>query len=502
MGIFEAMEIIDGVQSMFGMGESQRRSRLGVGVAKWDETQSWYYRNPVAGWIEKKGKTIPDKLISDCGDEFGKLSWKDRYLLLRNVKKALAMRTYADLPRYIRRKFDQRRYWNKRNRQAINLLEQLFPSLQFSYSTPLPEAYNRGYVNVVVSGDGNSKKARVAEMSRSHSIWLDPVDAPKELYKYRLRINRVIKWSYSQGYVPIMMTLTTYHRWHHLDELRVLLLEAWKDLISSYAGRKRLDEVDLQGWVRRLEITINDGTNGSKSNDGWNPHFHAIIIVPKDKLKLLSDLEQKWRDAWADYVCKRFEKIFGEKIAPSFVDALRKHGLVFSRYSKGSKKGQLRPVDTGDYLAKIMGYDSPEVYGGDSELTSDTLKDSKIPFDLIRDSSLPAANVDLFVEYALATKGVPAFRFSGGLEDRVNEYFAKHPDQYAEVDETLPTESVVASISNHVHQILYRNNLLDDLKKVATKGYDALCSWLKQIYVDLGVPELNECPFALPRPPS
>ena len=516
------MGIVDGIKSMFNMGESKRRSHLGLGVADWESSQSWYYRNPIAIWLDSE-KKVPDKLVSDFQDEFGKIPFRERHVLLRSVKKALAMRTYEDLPERIREKTDQRRDWNKKNRSTSNLLEQYFPSLQFSYSTPLPVAYRKGSVDLVVSEKGDGKgdkklKAHVADIARSHSIWLDPVDAPKELYKYKLRINRVIDWAYNQGYVPIMMTLTTYHRWHYLDELRIVLREAWKDFFSSYAGRKRVAKVDLQGWVRRLEITINDSDKMDFStgeilvddgkpafNSGWHPHFHAILVVPKDKVQLLSDLEQDWRNAWVECVQKQFVRVFGEEIDSSYLPAFRQHGLVFSRLSKNcskGKKGDLRPVDTSDYLAKIMGYDSPEVYGGDSEMTASDTKNSKIPFDLVRDVSLPASNVDLFVEYAFATKGVPAFRFSGGLEDKVNAYFEAHPEKAKSSDNGSFVSSVIGSLNNDIYRLLCRNFLLDDLKKKIAEGYDALCSWLKDTFVELGVPELCDCPFALPRPPT
>ena len=186
------MGIIDGLKNMFNTSGSRRRSRLNVGVAKWEDSQPWYYRNLLAHWLDD-ANNLPDKLVTQCGDETGQISLKDRYLLQRNGKKALAMRSVETLPDYIRQKIDQRRDWNKQNRPASNVLEQFFPSFQFSYATPLPQAYRKGSVDLVVSENG---KARVSDIARSHSIWLDAVDAPKELYKYRLRIQRVINWAY------------------------------------------------------------------------------------------------------------------------------------------------------------------------------------------------------------------------------------------------------------------------------------------------------------------
>lgn len=85
---------------------------------------------------------------------------------------------------------------------------------------------------------------------------------------------------------------------------------------------------------------------------------------------------------------------------------------MFSRVYDGDAKsyGALRQVDDSNYFAKIMGYDPTGVYGSDKEMTSATLKNSKIPFDLIRDLSLPAGDVDLWIEYAII-----AALFAGAL---------------------------------------------------------------------------------------
>ena len=414
-------------------------------------------------------------------------------------------------------------YLALRSVEDFDSLLNLFPSLKFAHESMLPQAHRSGFVNLVVSEKG---KARVADVARSHSIWLDPVDATKELYKHRLRINRIIKWAYKNNFVPILMTLTVYHRRNNLDGLNHVLGDAWRDLLSGYSGRRRAADVDLQGWIRRLEININDGIVNSDgeflSNSGFHPHYHALLIVPCDKLELLSDSEQEWRDAWVSAVCKRFEAEFSEKVDESFLPAFREHGLVFSRVYDGDKKsyGALRAVDTGDYLAKIMGYDPVEIYGVnerlaevalaldrdertyavygiDNELASTSLKGNKIPFDLIRDPSLPAANVDLWVEYAIATKGVPAVQYSHGLEKRVNDYFEDHP-QVKDSYKVCPAENVVASLGGDVYQLLYRNFKLKELYEKVAEGYDALCSWLERTFVSFGVPELCTCPIACP----
>ena len=510
------MGIIDELKDLFNTGESKRRSRLGVGVAKWAEEQTWYFSNLLSSAVEQP---LPETLYG-----IGRITRKNPFALLRRSKEFLAMRSIDDLSPAIRDWLDQRYPWNKEQRPAKTLLD-LFTALKHSYSSPLPGAYRSGDVDLVVSEQG---KARVPEIARSHSIWLDPVDAPKELYKYRLRIDDCLTWAYDNGYVPIMMTLTVFHRWHDLRPLLRVLKKSWSSMFSGSKWRRMAAQVGLEDYIRRLEVTINDGDdlflqkaaclNCSKSvkiegcgeptdkhsrlrtNAGWHPHFHAIWFVPKDKLEFLSDMEDKFRDAWLKCVQKQFKKEFGKEIDPSYLSAFREHGLWFSRYSEGLKKGHLRPVDSSKYLAKIMGYDPANVYGGDTEMTAETLKDSKIPFDLLLE--VTASNVDLFCEYAIATKGVAAFTFSKGLQDKVDNYFELFPHKRASKSNQPLAEKLVATIKRDVFQFIQRNSLYPMLLKKISEGYDALCSWFKQLYVDFGVPELADLSFAMPRPPT
>lgn len=277
-----------------------------------------------------------------------------------------------------------------------------------------------------------------------------------------------------------MMTLTLYHKWHDLRNLLEILTKAWNEFTSNDKKRRGIWNDIVKGWIRRLEITINDGTEEEMSNKGWHPHFHVILMIPKHRLQELSDAEQEWRDAWVKAVCKHFEKVEGEVIGEGYVNALRRHGLLFSR----DRKGNLRPVKDSKYMAKIMGYDNAEVFGGDKELTTDTLKDSKTPFDLLLFPELPAGNIDLFCEYALATKGIPAFRFSKDLEKKVREYYAAHPKQSAM--SPCPDETVVATISHEAYQIIYQNFKVEELKAKISEGYEAVCDWFKQTFTELG----------------
>ncbi len=485
------------MKNTFNTSCSKRRSQLGLGVADWGNDDAWYYSNLLSNLVLVQ---LPDTLYG-----IGRVTRWNVYALLRRVKEYLAMRSIDDLPEEERKRLDQRYFWNKGLRFVKTLLD-YFTALKYSYSSLLPYAHRTGNVDLVVSDKG---KARVSDIARSHSIWLDPVDAPKELYKYRLRIDDCLDWAYANDFVPVMMTMTLFHRWHNLRPLLRVLRKAWSSMFSGAKWRRVAASIGLEDYIRRLEITFNDADEnfddkGSpQTNAGWHPHFHAIWFVPKDKLDVLSGMEEEFRAIWVKCVQKHFKKEFGEEIPESYLPAFLKHGLWFSREfdGKADSYGKLRPVKDSEYLAKIMGYDPAEVYGGDKEMTSATLKNSKIPFDLLLE--VTASNVDLFCEYAIATKGVAAFTFSKKFErEKVAAYFEKNPSRKKRSLKQCPAEKRVAVIGRDVYQFIQRNSLYPMLLKKVSEGYDALCSWLKQIYVDFGVPELAEVPFALPRPPT
>ena len=202
---------------------------------------------------------------------------------------------------------------------------------------------------------------------------------------------------------------------------------------------------------------------------------------------------------WAKIVAAQFKKEFGEEIDASYMPAFEAHGLHFSRYNKGERKGELRPVKDSIYLDKIYGYDSMNVYGSDSEMTASVIKDSKVPFDLLRE--VTAGNIDLWTEYAIATKGLPALQFSRPLIKKINEYFEAHPDKDP-IPKGLPPSKVVAHLETTIYRLFYRNFLIPQLKAKAAEGFEALFSWVKDKMVELGVSALCDDPTALPRPPN
>lgn len=483
---------------------SKRRERLGLGVTE-PKGEAWYYRTRPVRWL----KTA-----------LNPYNREDSWYLLNNSKLFLASR----IPSLsLCKQLDKRREWNVEQRPLETVLD-LFPSVKYSQSSFLPMAHRRGFVDlkvaiptekkyfdgvssvdnfVDVSNSADNKKfskpkVRVDDIARSHNYRLDPVDAPKELRKYQIRIARVIAYAYEIGCVPIMATLTTYHRWHALRGLVDVLQKARSHLFDGRQGRRLAKEMGLLGYLNRLEETINDGDENTH-NAGWHPHFHCLFVIPRDNLEKVSGMEQELRERWVSLICKYFKEEFGEEIPESYLPAFKEHGFWFSRYSKGVFKGQLRPVKDSQYLAKIMGYDPADIYGGDKELATANLKDSKIPFDLLREYT--AANVDLWNEYAIAMKGVVGFRFSKGLEKAAADYFDAHPSKNPFSDK-CPDEEVLARLDNAVYQLFYRNYKIPQFLQKAREGVESLKKWMQETFVELGFPHLCVNPLAMPHAPD
>jgi len=344
-------------------------------------------------------------------------------------------------------------------------------------------------------------------------------------YKRRLEIQRALQWGYDNGFIPVMMTLTIFHdwTWQPLTKLIAVLRKSYEDLFGHKVGGKLKDAIGFKYRIFRMEETLDMksplvskdeqepvGSDKHDGKHGWHPHYHVVLFVPKDNLNILSDLEPTLKARWQKLVQKHYVKFVGKEIPESYLPALYEHGLMISRYSKDvkdkrgrviHKQGELYQVDDSKYLAKIMGCDSAEMYGGDKEMSESMQKDSMSPFDLLRGKPT-AETADLWNEYAVATKGLSCFRFTKGFKKIIDEYFAQHPNRDP-VKMKKPKEFTIAPLREEVYHLLYRNLKLGEVKRtvsdfVKTAGcnvseiYELIFDWLKKLFVSWGLPEPTE----------
>ena len=446
------------------LGSSKRRAHLGVDIAVLGETKLGNIDSFDNSFL---GTSRLDKI--------------SRFRMLRRSKMLLGMRSVSE---ELIRRLEKRREWN-RDREITTVLD-LFPSLKFSYSSKCGKKFDDS-VEIKVSGTN----ACVGDIARSHSIRLDPVDAPKELYKYRLRIQKIIEWAYAVNVVPIMMTLTIFHRWQNLDSLCRIIGGAWSDLFRGPYGIERKRQMGLVGYIRRMEETFNDGdANFNEScNAGWHPHYHVILLIPREKLHEVSAFEETLKDVWVKLVCRHYKKELGEEVPKSYLPSLRRHGLVFSRYSsveharrcgcRHGVAGGLFEVKDGAYLSKLFGLDVSVRRGVESELTMPFSKNGKAPFDLLC-GEVTANLADLWCEYAIATKGLACFTFSHGLQQQVDEYFFSRGIR--EVFGGDSSQEFKFCLRPADYKKLYRNFALEKMFEVARQGEGVLRDWLKKSF--------------------
>lgn len=509
------MGIVDELKKIFNMSESRRRSHVGMDVAFWDAgglgiIESFSPPKKKNNPEKKIGEVLPDVILGDT-----ELEIKQSMEMLRRSKMYLGMRKPDE---ELVKKLERRRDWNIANRPIENNLD-LFAAVKYSYSSAMP--CNKGQVDLVVSSNG---KARFAGVAHSNNMRLDPVDAQKISYKRRLEIQRALQWGYDNGFIPVMMTLTIFHdwTWQPLTKLIAVLRKSYEDLFGHKVGEKLKKAIGFQYRIFRMEETLDmrsplvaqEFVEGEKhehdGKHGWHPHYHVVLFVPKDNLNILADLEPKLKARWQKLVQKHYAKFVGKEIPESYLPALYEHGLMVSRYSKDvkdkrgrviHKQGELYQVDDSKYLAKIMGCDSAEMYGGDKEMSESMQKDSMSPFDLLRGK--PTAEIaDLWNEYAVATKGLSCFRFTKGFKAVIDEYFAQHPNRDP-VKMKKPKEFTIAPLREEVYHLLYRNLKLEEVKRTISdfvksadfdisKVYELIFDWLKKLFVRWGFDEPSE----------
>ena len=528
------MGIVDELKKMFNMSESRRRSHVGMDVAFWQAGGL----GTIGTFPLKKKETavslLPDVILGDS-----KLTRKQRYEMLRRSKMLLSMRRADDA---VAKLLERRKDWNIARLPVIENNLDLFPAVKYSYSSRRPDKHE---ISLVVSDGGN---VRFDGLVRSCNMRLDPVDAPRIAYQKRKDIQRALQWGYDNDFIPVMFTFTIFHdhTWQPLDVLISVLRSAYDDIFDHSVGERLRDKIGFRYRIFRMEetldmknplaaqdepefVSVGGGEHERGQHDGkhgWHPHYHVILFVPKDNLKVLDELESTLKLRWQKLVQKYYAKFVGKEIPESYLPALYEHGLMISRYSEDvvdengdviHKQGEIYQVNDTEYFGKLMGCDSAEMYGGDKELTNSLNKNAMSPFDLLR-MPVTAEIADLWNEYAIATKGKSCFRFARGFKKVINEYFEQHLDRDP-VSASKPEESIVASLRDSVYHLLYRNFKVEEIRRTISdfaktaglnvaKLRELLFEWLKKLFVDWGLDEPSEKDlfvgrkFVFARPPD
>lgn len=247
--------------------------------------------------------------------------------------------------------------------------------------------------NVSVFFDAEHQAAVLGGVATCGSVWACPVCATKIQQRRRGELSTLLDWSYSQGFTPLMVTLTFPHtRFDSLADLLSKQRAAFKLLRSGKAWQDFKKRYGFGGLVRSLELT--HGANG------WHPHTHELWLCRlslSDQASFLDFLRSRWAACCAK------------------VGLLDRANAVQDRAFLLHSVDVRFEVSSSDYLCK---QDQSRAWGADRELASSTSKQGRSsgvhPHEfLIRQAPGDAA---LYLEYVVSMKGARQLFWSHGLK--------------------------------------------------------------------------------------
>jgi hypothetical protein len=230
------------------------------------------------------------------------------------------------------------------------------------------------------------KKAHYKGLERCASVWLCPLCSAKISERRRVELVSAIASAQMMGLQVFMMTLTIPHGIG--DDVKLIkhkMLNAWRKMTTSRAGKDMRKLLNVQGTIRALEVT--------HGQNGFHPHFHVLIFTSSTSTP----------------------QTFQSAFYPLWLDACIKSGLPAPSEARGLK------VDDG---SKAAHYASK--WGLEDEMTKGHTKTSKgekgmTPWDFLRDILLTDSkrSEGLFRVYADTFKGSRQLYWSNGLKSKL-----------------------------------------------------------------------------------
>ena len=263
-------------------------------------------------------------------------------------------------------------------------------------------------------------------LAQCGSVWVCPECAAKIQARRADENLQAIKWASEQGYHVSFITLTATH---NASERLVDLIDRFTAAYRRYGRSSTMSRVrksvGFVGSIKAVETT--HGVNG------WHWHAHVIYITESPLGGYADDLQGAWLRALES------EQVFDSNDERAASAALA-HAFRFDAIEKADDGKQAKGV--AEYLAKmassweaLAGVDEADKLEG---LAAETARlntklgraRNRTPFQILRDAIMInpddetqdaaySADLRLFVEYALATKGRQQIVWSHGLKAMV-----------------------------------------------------------------------------------
>ena len=232
----------------------------------------------------------------------------------------------------------------------------------------------------------NGKRAIFIGNSSCKNAWTCPKCAVKKARTACIEISGIIETMKLRGLVPVMMTLTVPHSKNQKAEFSVdVLYTAWR----KFKNGKRINvtskafdrsgnpfsrccrDLGISHWYYAAEATYGD--------NGWHPHFHVLLFLPKKNVKRLGSYESQLRRYWFKTVLRcMLERWKNDGKSDSRAEFLRRRIIeqrnAVSRPLFLSKdgNGNVAVVSAANYLAGVSASNAA------FELSSIHLKESRV----------------------------------------------------------------------------------------------------------------------------
>lgn len=313
----------------------------------------------------------------------------------------IPMRSYEPLQvddrvAHRRQRYRRRAVAQRRDVRAARAAAGLDPYGTDGWAKPSRRAFcgrarSIGSVAVKVRHDEAGSHAHFSGIQHCGSVWACPVCAPIIRRERAEEITEGARRHIATGGGIAMVTFTIRHsRVDGLRDSMRVLADAYSDMSRSRAFRDWKDERGMVGYITATEITY--GMNG------WHPHRHVLMLFSRpishdDERFLRGELFAMWSHA--------VERAGGETVSREAFD--------------------VRAVTRGE--EQVASYVTKTIKGVDGIGAEVSLADVKAgraagsinPFQLLDVETAEAER--LWNEYADATKGRSAIRWSRGLRD-------------------------------------------------------------------------------------
>jgi Replication protein len=287
------------------------------------------------------------------------------------------------------------------------------------------------------------------------NVWLCPVCSAKIHHRRAAELHEALTTWTDQGRAASLVTITVPH---DLDDPLSKLLDAqkdaWKHVTQGGAWQRLKRRLGIAGHIIALEFTWGD-------KNGWHPHHHVLLVHDHDLkgaaiAQLHAHIHTRLAAACRDSGLREPDQLHAVRIDPN-VSATAAGAYI-------AKNGDCTPAE--------------EMTRGDLK-TSRT--GSRTPFQILADyyQTGDTRDRDLWHEYARATGGLAAVRWSRGLGAAIFGPAAESDG----TDEELATEDLegqlLTSLPSAVWACIRRSRLDHAVLVAAERGGASLKELLR-----------------------